>query len=755
MNPAHRCDDRDRSSTTVQSRPGRIGIESPAIFGRSSARWPEFVDRLLCLPEIKSVEIDRDQGTAALCYEPSLTSPERLLEQLAAALAGKAVTASAATRASLHGSFSDRRQFRLFRRGSAFSIWELIHELPGRIRVRDAGLRRRPILLRRLELELQTLPGVQTATAGAATGSLLIRFDPDATDRDCLLAALDDLVGEAGPSAATQATAFTGGFTLANTALVVATVGELAFPAMLPVSAVLLLFGNLSNFRGALRDLQSRRLGLPALHTAIVAATLASSGFIASSLMNWFLLFWEKRHNRRITTARQILGASVRKQNRTAWLCRDGVELETPSKRLQPGDVIFVREGDVLPVDGIVISGTALVDETLLRGGSGLVKRCARQSILRGTQIIAGELRVEVVRCGEETVAARIGQAMDAATQNTSLSVKHGAPTMADRAVSPVLITAGVGLMFGGATTAAAILRPDYATGPEIGQTLLLVQQLGASLKAGLVVRQARVFADMALVDLVLVDDPSADDWPAQLSPDDASIRESFGRLRTESLLQVGLLAPAERAAARAAELGLDFHHSCDTDEAKAACIARCQRDGHRVAYVGDCRRNPLAAANADVAIAPIGEHAGNDDAADVWLLGGDYGNIVWLCEIARASRRQTRVHQGLLLIPNLTCVAGAFLFGFTSLAAVVVSNLGTYTVYRHSVMALRETELQLLARRLPKPANSSRRPVSVESAAAASVDQPEESSDSETSAFQSVPLCPIRLETTLIACQN
>lgn len=760
MNPAHRRDDRDPSSTTVCCRPGCIGIESRALFGRSSALWPQFLDRLACLPEIKSVEIDRNRGTAALHYQPVTTSPATLLEQLAAVLRGKAVTAGATPLDHLYGPLHDRRLVRLFRRGSTFSTWEVIHELPGRIRVRDAALRGRSTLLRRLELELQTLSGVQTATAGPATGSLLIRFDVELIDRDRLLAALDDLVGETGLIVAATGSPPKGGFTLANTALAVAAVGELVFPAMLPVSAVLLLAGNVSNFRSAMRDLQSRRLGLPALHTAIVAATLASSGFIASSLMNWLLLYWEKRHNRRVAAARQILGASVLKQNRTVWLCRDGVEFETPSRRLQPGDVIFVREGDLLPVDGTVVSGSALVDETLLRGGSSLVKRHAGQSILRGTQIIEGEIRVEVVRCGEETVAARIGQAMDAVTQDAPASVKRAAPTMADRAVSPSLITAGVSLILGDATTAAAILRPDYATGPEIGGTLLLVQQLGASLQAGLVVRQAHVFAEMARVDLVLVDEPTADDRPvsdaaAHGPPDEKSLREAFRRLRTESRLQVGLLAPADVAAARAAELGVDFHSPCDTDEARSAFIAQCRRDGYRVAYAGDCRRNPLAAAAADVAIAPISEPPGNDDAADVWMLGNDYGKIVWLCEISKASRRQTRVYQGLLLIPNLTCVAGAFLFGFTSLAAVVVSNLGTYTVYRRSVRALRETERELLARRPPHPANSNRASVTQNTLAAEVSEPPDEGIDSEPAAGFAASRSLMLLEITSSACEN
>jgi hypothetical protein len=102
------------------------------------------------------------------------------------------------------------------------------------------------------------------------------------------------------------------------------------------------------------------------------------------------------------------------------------------------------------------------------------------------------------------------------------------------------------------------------------------------------------------------------------------------------------------------------------------------------------------------VAIAPVTEPVSDDDPADVWLMQADYGHLVSFREISRVSRKREQLHQGLTLIPNLTCVAGAVLFGFTSLPAVVISNLGTYSVYKQQVAALRQTERRLLSRQVP-----------------------------------------------------
>jgi hypothetical protein len=62
--------------------------------------------------------------------------------------------------------------------------------------------------------------------------------------------------------------------------------------------------------------------------------------------------------------------------------------------------------------------------------------------------------------------------------------------------------------------------------------------------------------------------------------------------------------------------------------------------------------------------------------------------------------RDEARSHRNLILVPNVACIAGALLLGFSSLAVVVLSNLGTFTVYSHGRDALMRTERRLQSRR-------------------------------------------------------
>jgi hypothetical protein len=118
------------------------------------------------------------------------------------------------------------------------------------------------------------------------------------------------------------------------------------------------------------------------------------------------------------------------------------------------------------------------------------------------------------------------------------------------------------------------------------------------------------------------------------------------------------------------------------------------------VVYVGDCRRNPLAAAAANVAVFPAPDPSWKEDPSGVWLLEPDYRKLVELRKISIAMRDEARSFRNLILVPNVACIAGALLLGFSSLAVVVLSNLGTLTVYSHGRDALSRTERRLHARR-------------------------------------------------------
>jgi Cu2+-exporting ATPase len=813
--------------TNVVCQPGLVRITNLGLFARPGGNWTEFLIRVFGLPSVESVEIDRRCGTAVIRFSPQ-QSLRLFLEDISAVLSAETTKGRKVTPLHLPTGLEAATRLWLTRRGTRVSTWQILHELPGRLRVRDLRLRGDASRAGRIVSSLRLLRGIKGATARTLTGSVVIHYQQSIINRDTLLVHLDhwdEVQVVAQPPALVSRKMWAS----AHATLGLAVAGTLFYPPLLPVSGALLVLSNLRTFRNAFRELCQGRLGVPLLHTSIVGMTLATGGFIASSLMNWLLLYWEERQSRLAAEGHQLLMHSVAPPTATAWVVRDGVELETPVARLEPGTIIRIRAGEWVPVDGQIVSGTAALTESPVRGVSGLVSRGPGDEILAGSHVVEGELLIETTRTREATLAGKIVRTLTATA--TAAGAVHGTratPTkFAERAVPPTLLTAGLGLFVADPVAAGAVLRPDYATGPGLGNAATFIDRLGNCIDEGMVVRDPDAFRRMAEADTILLDHQilfdarelqledihvvgdlptgqllvyaecavrpyhdrrvkalqdacevrdrvplaqqgtyragrvefvdrgkhirvegltrshiaDADDsvrdenWPLRVFCDgslagiltfcagaDSAVGPAIEELRSRGGLDVEVVCSGSVAEAnRLADwLGVDDVRICSSDSSKAQLIEVLRQSGRHVVYVGDCRKNPLAARAADLAIFPgppeihdaatdieaTGSEATGSDATSredpsgIWLLHPDFGKLLALREIAKSLESQSRLNCNLILAPNIVCVAGAFLFGFTSLAVVVLSNLGTFTMYTRSLNELRQAERRLQNRR-------------------------------------------------------
>jgi cation transport ATPase len=178
----------------------------------------------------------------------------------------------------------------------------------------------------------------------------------------------------------------------------------------------------------------------------------------------------------------------------------------------------------------------------------------------------------------------------------------------------------------------------------------------------------------------------------------------ALNQLRATANLQIGILSdePLPSLAWLAESLGVDFQVGNQSPDDRVRLLRNFRRRGLKVAYVGDCRNDPRMVIEAHVAVSLVGNDADRpeEDPAPVWLLESRLSRLAELSEIARIHRRRVRVAHGYALIPNILCVAGAFAWGFTSLASVVISNLGTYGVYARTRASIRRLERQFATSR-------------------------------------------------------
>lgn len=98
---------------------------------------------------------------------------------------------------------------------------------------------------------------------------------------------------------------------------------------------------------------------------------------------------------------------------KTAWVIRGGEEIEVPLAQVQVGDVIRVRPGEKIPVDGILIEGASAVDESMLTGESLPIEKGVGDTVIGASLNINGTFQFRATRVGEETTLAQIVQLVE------------------------------------------------------------------------------------------------------------------------------------------------------------------------------------------------------------------------------------------------------------------------------------------------------------------------------------------------------
>lgn len=221
---------------------------------------------------------------------------------------------------------------------------------------------------------------------------------------------------------------------------------------------------------------------------------------------------WLEARAKRSTTA--AIRALTALRPDTARVERDGREVEVPISAVDAGDIVLVRPGESLPVDGRVASGTSDVDESLLTGESLPVAKQAGDAVTGGAINGSGFLRIEATAVGEHSTLSRIiamvehAQAGKAPVQQ--LVDKVAAIFVPVVVVVAVLAFLGWWLLAGnlGAGVIAAVSVMVIACPCSLGlatPTALMVGT-GAAARAGILIRDAEALERAHRIDTVVLD---------------------------------------------------------------------------------------------------------------------------------------------------------------------------------------------------------------------------------------------------------
>ncbi|MBA4194814.1 MAG: heavy metal translocating P-type ATPase [Comamonadaceae bacterium] len=376
-----------------------------------------------------------------------------------------------------------------------------VHRTASRLRVRYRCTPGAPSEPERIQRVLAGLDGVCSVQVNGLTRSLVLAFDPQQTGADALLRALAELPvlpvaahADAGHGGELGAVLAAGGVLLASRNLPPTVQTPVAVVASVP------LFGK------AMDDLMSEGITSHVLEALAVAISIGRQDHSAANTTTFLLALGEYLEHSIEQRSDELLKRLLKPTNEEVWIERHGVEALVPAATLSRGDTVIAATGTVIPVDGTVLGGEALVNEATMTGEGVPVVRKRGDRVLSGTLVQEGRLRIYAEQVGHQAAAARIADFVEqslTAKSRTQLEASR----LADRLVPLVLGLAGATwLVSQDWQRVAAVLQADYSCALKLSTPVAFKAAMYEGGRSGMLIKGAGALERLAEADTFVFD---------------------------------------------------------------------------------------------------------------------------------------------------------------------------------------------------------------------------------------------------------
>jgi cation-transporting P-type ATPase C len=305
--------------------------------------------------------------------------------------------------------------------------WEILSDAAGRMRLKVPWVRANSRRAVAVEEAVERQHGVRAVHAYPHTGSVVVWYSPQRCDRPEVLEAIAsaehvdaELIPARTPRSSDIRNTEVLRMVIGGAALALLGVRRYAFnrPPLLGPSGQLVaagatVFMGYPFLRGALRSLRSGRAGTDALVTAATVASLVLRENVVALTVLWLLNIGEYLQDLTLRRTRRAISALLRGTADTAWIRltdgpEAGTEVQVPIDTVQIGDEVVIHDHVAIPVDGDVVDGEAVVDQSAITGETLPVSIIAGGTVHAGSVVLRGRLVVRASAVGNQTTIGRI-----------------------------------------------------------------------------------------------------------------------------------------------------------------------------------------------------------------------------------------------------------------------------------------------------------------------------------------------------------
>ena len=380
--------------------------------------------------------------------------------------------------------------------------FRILHELPGRLRL-NLELPIRPVVEpSQVEAHLHDHAGVRKLSFNPHTRNLLIHYDGSAATRAALLARL-----EAAPPPSSRRRRLPSELDRKKKTVVRSGTLLLLRPLIPPpVRPFLCIAGALPVLGKGVSSLGRGQVNVDVLDASAVGAAMATRDFLTASIITFLLKLGDYLEEWTRRRSRKLLTEMFHVEEEWVWVVRDGIEERVNLEEIHEGETVVVRMGSLIPVDGTVLEGEALVNQASLTGESLAAGKRRGSSVYAGTVLEEGILRIQAKKVGAQTRAAQMvriieeGEALKAQTQSHS-------EALADRIVPYSFLLSGLTFaLTGNPARAAGVLLVDYSCAIKLSTPVAILASLARAAQHRVLIKGGKYLEQLARADAFILD---------------------------------------------------------------------------------------------------------------------------------------------------------------------------------------------------------------------------------------------------------
>jgi len=256
----------------------------------------------------------------------------------------------------------------------------------------------------------------------------------------------------------------------------------------------------------AIKDIKNKSITADVFMSLGVVASALIGEFRSAAVISLFMLISEYIDSFTIEKSRKAIKSLIEQAPKVARVKREDGEVEVPIDEVKKGDIVIVRSGEKIPVEGIVINGHGAVNQAVITGESMPVEKKVGDTVFAATINEVGVLFIKVMHVGEDTTYSKIIKLVQEAE-----SAKAKVQRVADKFstyFTPLIIIASLTTYFftNNIQNAIAVVVVACPCAVAIATPLAVVAGVGLAAKHGIIIKGGKYLEALASIDTIVMD---------------------------------------------------------------------------------------------------------------------------------------------------------------------------------------------------------------------------------------------------------